>query len=136
LQKNIELNNLQQKVALNNVGLGREKSRANLKHYSMQNIGATWLQEDKNGDFILISLDEYTESNNFKENKIDFFKIDVEGFEYEVLLGAKDTLLKYKPKIFIETFPDNYNKVDELLEKYGYKMEKAFEWHNYLYVSC
>ncbi len=34
--------------------------------------------------------------------KIDLIKIDVEGFEYQVLEGAKSTLLKFKPDLFIE----------------------------------
>jgi len=32
----------------------------------------------------------------------DFMKIDVEGFEYAVVLGAIKTIMKYKPVIFYE----------------------------------
>ena len=39
----------------------------------------------------------------FKEDfDIDTIKIDVEGYEYKVLSGAKDTLKKYKPLMFLE----------------------------------
>jgi hypothetical protein len=34
--------------------------------------------------------------------KLDFIKIDVEGFECDVLAGAKETLERYKPQVFIE----------------------------------
>ena len=34
----------------------------------------------------------------FKDKKIDFIKIDTEGFEYEVLSGAEKILLQHKPK--------------------------------------
>ena len=34
----------------------------------------------------------------FKDKKIDFIKIDTEGFEYEVLCGAEKILLQHKPK--------------------------------------
>ncbi len=37
----------------------------------------------------------------------DFLKIDVEGFEYPVILGAINTIIKYKPTIFYEK---NYEK--------------------------
>ncbi len=37
----------------------------------------------------------------------DFIKIDVEGFEYGVLLGAIETIKKYKPVIFYE-YADKY----------------------------
>jgi len=35
-------------------------------------------------------------------DRCDFIKIDVEGFEYGVLLGAIETIKKYKPIIFYE----------------------------------
>ena len=37
-----------------------------------------------------------------EEFDIDTIKIDVEGYEYKVLSGAKDTLKKYKPLMFLE----------------------------------
>jgi hypothetical protein len=36
------------------------------------------------------------------EPRIDFIKIDVEGYEYEALLGLKKTSEKHHPKIMIE----------------------------------
>jgi FkbM family methyltransferase len=45
----------------------------------------------------VITLDTFFE--NFNDLNIDFIKIDTEGFEWEVLQGAKNILEKYKPKI-------------------------------------
>ena len=39
--------------------------------------------------------------------KLDLVKIDVEGFEYHVLLGLAATLKKHKPRIIFE-YDDNY----------------------------
>ncbi|MEX1240899.1 MAG: FkbM family methyltransferase [Cyclobacteriaceae bacterium] len=47
-----------------------------------------------------------------------FIKMDVQGFEYEVLLGAKKTLTESKPIILIETPDDN---VIEFLSSLHYK---------------
>jgi len=45
----------------------------------------------------VVTLDSFFE--NLNEIHIDFIKIDTEGFEWEVLEGAKNILEKYKPKI-------------------------------------
>lgn len=43
---------------------------------------------------------------------VDLVKIDVEGWEVPVVLGARETLLKHKPFVVIEQKPDN-------AERYG-----------------
>ena len=56
---------------------------------------------------------------------IDVLKLDVDGNEFSVLMGSKDTLKKYKPVIFLEVWGPNF-KNDErnpfhFLEKEGYR---------------
>ena len=43
------------------------------------------------------------DTQNYKD--VGFIKVDVEGNEYEVLLGAVDTVDKYKPTCMIECYP-------------------------------
>ena len=56
-----------------------------------------------------------------------FIKIDVEGAEYEVLEGAKNTLKNYKALIMLEKHPTlipkniTFEKIDELLNLAGYE---------------
>jgi FkbM family methyltransferase len=52
--------------------------------------------------------------------RLDFIKIDVEGFEYEVLKGAQNLLSTFKPKLLIEVTYRNYLPVFELLSSMGY----------------
>ena len=55
--------------------------------------------------------------------KIDIIKIDVEGFEMNVLDSAINTIKKYKPKLIIETHSfDLYKKVSYLLADLGYNL--------------
>ena len=71
----------------------------------------TWLaemgsEEEKYG-FDLVFEDERKKIHHnypgFKEEfDIDTIKIDVEGYEHKVLMGAKETLKKYKPLMFLE----------------------------------
>jgi FkbM family methyltransferase len=65
-------------------------------------------QEVEKVDIKVEKLDDIFTS--LKINKIDFMKIDVEGYEYFVLEGAKETITKYKPKIVIEYSPEYYRQ--------------------------
>ncbi len=44
-----------------------------------------------------ITLDFFFKKNKKNYKSIDFIKIDTEGHEYEVLIGAKKTIKKFKP---------------------------------------
>ena len=59
---------------------------------------------------LLHSLDQfyYQNKNFFLENGLDFIKIDVEGNEYNVLEGAKNTINKFQPN-FIQIEINSYN---------------------------
>jgi len=80
-----------------------------------------------------ITVETTTLNDFFKDNmKIDLLKIDVESFEYEVLLGAKNlfdynenlvVLMEYHPAFIRKTSGEN--KVNELLaffKERGYKL--------------
>ncbi|MFA5879704.1 MAG: FkbM family methyltransferase [Candidatus Margulisiibacteriota bacterium] len=76
-------------------------------------------------------LDDIIKINNI--NHPDFIKIDVEGYEYEVLQGSLDTIKKSLPILFIEIayslknlnrnfINQNYKKTFELLDSLGYRV--------------
>jgi FkbM family methyltransferase len=71
-------------------------------------------------------LDQFVQSNHI--NKIDFIKCDIEGAELFALLGAKKSIIDFKPKIFIEMLRKwalkfNYHPNDIIifLKELGYK---------------
>ena len=53
----------------------------------------------------------------------EFIKIDVEGFEYQVLLGGQETLKRYRPILLIEGVARNDN-THNLLKEHGYDVYK------------
>jgi FkbM family methyltransferase len=49
--------------------------------------------------------------------KMDFIKMDVEGWEEQVLRGGMNTILKYKPRMYIEIWPKKYEIISDILER-------------------
>ena len=131
LEKNIEINDLEEKVVLFNIGLSDEETSAKISHFNKTNIGGTSIEKTADGSLVVNKLDNI----KINEDRIDFVKIDVEGHEIKVLNGAKETFLKYKPNyVFIESFSDNFPKVKEILEGYGYRLtDFPVEASNYLF---
>lgn len=76
-------------------------------------------------DSHFITLDFFVEKNGIE--RIDFIKVDVEGHEFPVLLGAKNTIQNLKPIIYME-FNDLTKNLSEysidsfetFFKKYGY----------------
>ena len=66
----------------------------------------------------IIRLDDISISGNFKVNGI---KIDTEGEDYKVLLGAENIIKKFKPHIIIETRESNKMDIFKFLSKFNYK---------------
>ncbi|MFC1773793.1 FkbM family methyltransferase [Pseudomonadota bacterium] len=72
-------------------------------------------------------------------NEVTLIKIDVDGFEYDVLTGAAGTIEKYRPAIIIEIAPyvlkpNNVTPAElvDLLKSFGYRL--LFE-HNHDEIS-
>ena len=61
-----------------------------------ESTGSTYFKHDPSGSFRCKRLDD------FEFDKVDFIKVDVEGFEYFVFRGAKQTILKHRPTINFE----------------------------------
>lgn len=67
------------------------------------------------------------------EKPISLIKVDVEGMEAEFLEGAKNTIHKHKPTIFIEIWENRFEKTSKVLEGMNYVMKKRVGTHDYIY---
>ena len=74
-----------------------------------------------------VTLDSFVQEQKMRPP--DFIKIDVEGFEYQVLSGAQSMLEQYEPKLFIEMHGPtdaerikNAQNVYRFLANLGYKI--------------
>jgi len=61
-----------------------------------------------------------------------WIKIDVEGAEYEVLEGCKNTLKSCSPKLIIEVQKNNLNKVIDFMNNFGYNYDTVFTGDTYI----
>jgi FkbM family methyltransferase len=129
LNMNIKHNMFANVIESFNIVLGSEKRTAkfiyslgpkNHVEYEVDNIRTNLPTTNVN----VITLDDLLKSRK-EVNKIDFIKVDVEGYEYDFLLGAKKTIEAFKPIILMEI-------EEHRLAKYNATAEKIFNFMNYL----
>ena len=81
-------------VRLMNCGLGQGRSSASV--LPEVNLGATRLKDG--GPVLITSMDNLSAS----WKRVDFIKIDAEGWEPRILNGAADTLKRFMPVVLVE----------------------------------
>jgi len=111
LEKNVKLNNLEKKIEIYNTALGSG-------HY---------VKGERNGNMLSLSNDgipvETRKLDEFNFSNIKIIKIDVEGYEVEVLNGALKTIEINRPLVIIETHSRKLRKETDLfLRNLGYTL--------------
>ena len=126
LKKNISLNS-KSYIISENIALGDKKDELKLYYQpNEKNLGivsANFMENSKTIKVDVMSFDEYVKENGV--DKIDFIKIDVEGFENQVINGMKKTLELFSPMILIEIFDEdilksNHHNAHDYLTRIGY----------------
>jgi FkbM family methyltransferase len=146
LKKNLELNKVTNTICLNyavysektKIKLFVRKEESTNTEYSLRNTvmvdrDRLMVERAKDTDRILDvdadTLDNILDSNDIRQDNINWIKIDVEGAELEVLKGATNVLSKSKDialLIEIHNLGDGknfYEPIMELLKKYNFKTE-------------
>ena len=110
-------------VELLPVALGNENGFVSM-NVELENTGATHVSSNTND----LNKVELKKLDYYELTDVDFIKIDVEGYENQVVLGAKETLLRNKPIIIVEQkgFSDRFNETQfeavDTLKSYGAKV--------------
>jgi len=130
---NIAINNLYN-VYTYNLAIGKDNTKIKFhepNYFIKNDFGTFSLIDDaikeKNKNEIIVqinTLDWFIEY--YEIEKIDLIKIDVEGMDMDVLIGAKNTIQKYKPIIFIEHHNSKKTIIGEIksyLNNFNYKYE-------------
>lgn len=125
-----------EKIKYYNIGLSNEKKNCFGIYNTHKNSGSFQIVDD-------FKVNTFTENqkfsvqvdklDNYQFNNISLIKIDVEGWEYEVIQGAVETIKKHRPIMFVEysegEAPKIHHKYDnkkflELIASINYKIQK------------
>ena len=106
---NIELNNLSN-INSENTGAGSNNGNVSFKVDGIHRGRSKVVENKGDYDIDVVTLDSYCQINNIEN--IDILKVDVEGFETEVLLGATEIIKKSSNiKLFIEFNPATLKEI-------------------------
>lgn len=115
-------------------GLGSKEEKKKIvmpAHYTILAYISEDNKKKKSNDLVedidITTLDDFVKRNNLK--KIDFIKCDVEGFEFEVFKGAKNTLKNLKPIVFVEV-------EERHTRKYGTNSDEVLNFFKKLNYLC
>ena len=144
LNKNIHINKANVKAF--NCVLGNEsKKKYFIKKSELTNF-STWgsnkveiIDNDKVVNFNFEEVPAMKIDDISFDKKISFFKIDVQGYDLNVLKGAKNTILKHKMPIMFEyekdfekDFSYKFEDFEKFIEEINYKIFKNIEEKNFL----
>lgn len=131
LSQTVSLNHLENIVSVQPEAIAKERGETtfyisdNLTDNSNSLVDFRDNQTSRGIKVPLISIDDFATTIGH----INFIKIDVEGAEYEALLGAKNTLVNHKPTCILALHPkqiqSNGNSLADIwdvVKQYGYQV--------------
>lgn len=123
IELNIALNGLQEKFRLHRQGLSDSASFAqvNTDPSKIDNLGGTRLSVTNSETGI-----ELVAGDDVLHEKVDFIKIDTEGFELPVLRGLRNTIDQHKPSLFVEVENENRPEFEAMMAQMGYRIAEEF----------
>ncbi len=139
LQKNIELNGLENKVTLIPKGAGAELGNITFYAEQVHTGGSSfYLKDGVNADMHTVpitTIDNELSDLNIEPEKVSFIKIDVEGFELETLRGISNTLqaITHDSHIFVEIRKGNVGAASDMLRVSGFTQKQDGLKNNYLF---
>ncbi|MBR0673033.1 FkbM family methyltransferase [Neoroseomonas soli] len=131
LERNVALNGLTN-VRCINAALGAGTGGAALSYFQAANLAASGFDLGAGTDYPMTSIDA------LGLQRLDFLKIDVEGNHLPVLEGARETLARLRPPVWIELRPrlGEFATGDAAMRAQGYRLEKSMSPADHLYLPA
>ncbi len=118
IKKHLELNKIDNTVV---VGKAVSDKITKLKFSLSTNPSMGHISEEGEIEVETITLDEFIQQGNPPP---DLIKMDIEGAEFEALIGVRELFKTNKPIIFLATHGEDIKKnCLQLLKDFGYKIE-------------
>ncbi|MBF0275909.1 MAG: FkbM family methyltransferase, partial [Nitrospinae bacterium] len=131
LKKNIEgLHN----VELIPFALGNDEESKRMSILNEGNVGTASI--DKAGKYSV----KTKRLDSFGYRDVDLIKIDTEGYELNVLKGARETIIKNKPVIILEVnecasrFGSSLKKIEDFFLEIGYTLTEQVSFIDYIFT--
>ena len=135
LRVNLILNDLDNKSIAVNCGLG-DKFDTMTMYRSLQNPGGNGVFTCQNNmptaQIKIMPLDSYLAEKKISAREVKYIWIDTEGFEAQVLLGAKNLLSENPAPVFMEFNPMMWNKSGRFEEMIA--LLKTVGYTNYIWI--
>jgi FkbM family methyltransferase len=116
LASTVQINNIKN-VEIVNLALGEKEGTTSLYYNPKQSGLSSIVSHEEKGflkeEITITTLDSFSKAIS---NRISFIKIDTEGYEPQVLIGAKELIKKDKPTIYIELGGDHQSSSIEALK--------------------
>ena len=121
-------------IVCEELGVGKESSRVRF-YISKQNAAncSIWEPSGIQKEINLVSLDQYFASRT--ESQPTFLKADIEGCEWEMLLGAQNIIQRNQPKIAISIYHNIYDffRIPQFLKQLvpEYQFAVRHHWNSF-----
>ena len=109
LVRNLELNKCSERVSTYRLALGDHDGYVFMEYFHhAPNISRVASASSKDSKILkqvrVMTLDNFVK--RLRLEKVDFLRMDVEGYEVKILKGGINTLESFRPKIFVEIHPE------------------------------
>lgn len=144
IQKNVAQNTLDHPVTIHPYGLSSKacqvpiylpRADGTLRNYGGTSVHLSDSHDESSSTLITLKrLDDVYDGPHGPS----MMKIDVEGHELDVLQGARNTIQRWKPTLWVEVFnfSTKHPVVEFLTKELGYTTIQARPESNYLFKNC
>ncbi len=136
LKRNIKINKLESQVKIERMAISNKIGQDKL--YTSKNCNLHSLEKNVEAKTEPQKIKTTTIDKYIEDKKIDYVRMDIEGYEYKAIEGMKKLLANKQPvKMFIEIHPHIMGKNKTIsmlktLKKSGFETKKAISHDTYL----